>query len=82
MDLYNNAGGDYHTSYWPQPSFLSSRGYHFEQTFPTYSELRFVPQNGNTKYGHVIYWHYSYDQGTIDLTFPFLFLIFSNIKKK
>ena len=40
MDLYDRAGGDYHTSYWPQPSFLSSRGYHFELTFPGYSELR------------------------------------------
>ena len=24
------AGGDYHTTYWPQPSFLSSRKYYFE----------------------------------------------------
>ena len=42
MDLA--AGGDYHTTYWPQPSFLSSRKYHFESTFPTYHELRFKPK--------------------------------------
>jgi len=41
MDL-DGAGGDYHTSYWPQPSFLSSRGYHFELQQQTYSEMRFV----------------------------------------
>ena len=41
MDL-EKAGGDYHTSYWPQPSFLSSRGVHFEMTMQAYSEVNFV----------------------------------------
>ena len=42
MDLVGNAGGDYHTSYWPHTTYLSSRGYHLESTFPAYSELRLV----------------------------------------
>lgn len=53
------AGGDYHTTYWPQPSFLSSRGYHFESTYPTYSELRLLPLDEDVNKGHEIYWHYS-----------------------
>jgi hypothetical protein len=53
MDL-DGAGGDYHTSYWPQPSFLSSRGFHFEMTMQTYSEISlvnlfFFGTNGVTK---------------------------------
>jgi len=39
MDL-DKAGGDYHTTYWPQPSFLSSRRFHFEMTWKAYSEIR------------------------------------------
>ena len=53
MDIVAGAGGDYHTSYWPQASFLSSRGYHFESTFPAYSELKFVPQDGDVAQGKV-----------------------------
>lgn len=30
IDELYGAGGDYHTTYWPQPSFLSSRKYYFE----------------------------------------------------
>ena len=52
----------YHEPVWPQPSFLSSRGYHFELTFPGYSELRFLPISGDTQKGHVVYWHYTYRQ--------------------
>ena len=59
MDLVGNAGGDYHTSYWPQSSYLSSRGYHLESTFPAYSELRLVPNGEDTTKGHVLYWHYT-----------------------
>ena len=52
----------------PQPSFLSSRGYHFELTFPGYSELRFLPiSSTDTDKRHVVYWHYTYRQiKTID----------------
>ena len=53
MDIVAGAGGDYHTSYWPQASFLSSRGYHFESTFPAYSELKFVPQNEDVTQGKI-----------------------------
>ena len=31
------SGGDYHTTYWPMASFLSSRRYHVELTAQTYS---------------------------------------------
>ena len=31
------SGGDYHTTYWPMASFLSSKKYHFELHMPTYS---------------------------------------------
>ena len=55
-------GKKYHGPVWPQPSFLSSRGYHFELTFPGYSELRFLPISGDTQKGHVVYWHYTYRQ--------------------
>ena len=30
VDALYGAGGDYHTTYWPQNSFLSSRRYYFE----------------------------------------------------
>ena len=33
MDMLYGGGGDYHTSYWPQPSYLSSRKYYIESTF-------------------------------------------------
>ena len=62
MDVYNQAGGDYHTTYWPQPSFLSSRGYHVESTFPTYAELGILGKGSDKVHaGHVLYWHYSYN---------------------
>ena len=60
MDLVAGAGGDYHTTYWPQPSFLSSRGYHFELTFPAYSLLNFpVSSEDNINFGNLVYWHYT-----------------------
>ena len=62
MDLVAGAGGDYHTSYWPQPSFLSSRGYHMELTFPGYSELMLLPIGANSEIGHTLYWHYTLDE--------------------
>ena len=42
MDYLNHGGGDYHTSYWPQASYLSSRKYYIESTFPGYQELNFT----------------------------------------
>ena len=33
MDMLYGGGGDYHISYWPQPSYLSSRKYYIESTF-------------------------------------------------
>ena len=30
MDALYHGGGDYHTTYWPQPSYLSSRSPHTE----------------------------------------------------
>ena len=59
MDLVGNAGGDYHTTYWPHTTYLSSRGYHLESTFPAYSELRLVPKGEDTSRGHVLYWHHT-----------------------
>ena len=59
MDLAEGAGGDYHTSYWPQPSFLSSRKYHLESTFPTYHELRLKPYSDDSPMIHQVYWHFS-----------------------
>jgi hypothetical protein len=54
--IYNAlpGGGDYHTTYWPQPSFISSRKYYFESSFPTYSELDFTKDDS-----HTLYWHMS-----------------------
>ena len=54
MDLLNHGGGDYHTSYWPQASYLSSRKYYIESTFAGYHELNFTLPDRN-----IIYWHYS-----------------------
>ena len=33
MDELYQGGGDYHTTYWPQPSYLSSRKYYIQSTF-------------------------------------------------
>ena len=33
MDELYQGGGDYHTTYWPQPSYLSSRKYYIESTY-------------------------------------------------
>jgi len=54
MDLLYGGGGDYHTSYWPQPSYLSSRKYYIESTFQSYHELDFTVEDRNT-----IYWHHT-----------------------
>ena len=64
----SNKDKEYYEPVRPQPSFLSSRGYHFELTFPGYSELRFLPISGDAKKGHVVYWHYTYRQiKTVDI---------------
>ena len=40
------SGGDYHTTYWPMASFLSSKKYHFELHMPTYSgDLGFLKRS-------------------------------------
>ena len=54
MDYLNHGGGDYHTSYWPQASYLSSRKYYIESTFPGYQEINFTLPDRN-----IFYWHYS-----------------------
>ncbi|TRY69177.1 hypothetical protein TCAL_05612 [Tigriopus californicus] len=58
VDEFAKAGGDFHTTYWPQASFLSSRKYYVELTTPTYSELQFSPE-GDDEVGHYIYWHWT-----------------------
>ena len=35
--IEDGSGGDYHTTYWPMASYLSSRKYHIELDMPTYS---------------------------------------------
>ena len=52
MDQLYGGGGDYHTTYWPQPSYLSSRKYYIESTFQGYHELDFSEADRNT-----VYWH-------------------------
>ena len=42
--LEPGSGGDYHTTYYPMASFLSSKGYHVEFMSDTYSGIIF---NGN-----------------------------------
>ena len=54
MDQLYHGGGDYHTTYWPQPSYLSSRKYYIESTFAGYHELDFTVDDRNT-----FYWHYT-----------------------
>jgi len=54
MDLLYGGGGDFHTTYWPQPSYLSSRKYYIESTFQSYHELDFSVEDRNT-----IYWHHT-----------------------
>ena len=40
MDLLYGGGGDFHTTYWPQPSYLSSRKYYIESTFQCEKEIK------------------------------------------
>ncbi|XP_076806660.1 sulfoquinovosidase-like [Clavelina lepadiformis] len=40
-DIVAGAGGDYHTSYWPQPTFVSDRLYYAHLDFSFYSLLNF-----------------------------------------
>lgn len=54
MDELYHGGGDYHTTYWPQASYISSRKYYIESTFAGYQELDFTVADRNT-----IYWHNS-----------------------
>lgn len=59
MDIYSQGGGDYHTTYWPQPSFISSRRFYFESTYSTYHELDFTAEDR-----HTIYWHWTIPDGS------------------
>jgi len=61
MDMLYGGGGDYHTSYWPQPSYLSSRKYYIESTFESYHELDFTVEDRNT-----IYWHHTVPKLGVD----------------
>ena len=65
LGTQGQGGGDYHTTYWPQPSFLSSKRYYFELRMPTYSELRFAEPNQDVD-GHVVYWHRTHRTGLPD----------------
>ena len=47
MDALYQGGGDYHTTYWPQASFLSSRKYYFESTYK--GEREFLSLNKEFK---------------------------------
>ncbi len=61
--VFPGAGGDYHTTYWPQAAFLSSRRYYFELATPVYSELRLRPRGEEERGGHEVYWHLNPVQG-------------------
>ena len=61
MDYLYHGGGDYHTTYWPQASYLSSRKYYIESTFAGYHELDFTVEDRNT-----IYWHYSVPEAGVE----------------
>jgi len=54
MDALYHGGGDYHTTYWPQASYMSSRKYYIESTYESYHELDFSEDDRNT-----IYWHHT-----------------------
>lgn len=41
LGTQGQAGGDYHTTYWPQNSFLSSRKYYFEVIHFKFAVIRF-----------------------------------------
>ncbi|MCW3797586.1 alpha-glucosidase [Sphingomonas sp. BN140010] len=48
MDAAGNAGGDYWTTNYPQPTFLSSRGYAVHADVSSYSVLDFIDAAGPT----------------------------------
>ena len=73
MDATSNAGGDFHTTYWPQPSFISSRKFYFESSYSTYHELDFSLSDR-----HVIYWHITIptdEEGSACLSCHLTFLV-------
>ena len=73
MDAYSRGGGDYHTTYWPQSSFISSRGFYFESSYQTYHELDFTEPDR-----HTVYWHMtvpSGEDGTLCTTCHLTFIV-------
>ena len=73
MDTLYGGGGDYHTSYWPQPSYLSSRKYYIESTFQCenywlklklFINMLFLPSayhelDFTVEDRNTIYWHHT-----------------------
>ena len=77
IDAFSKGGGDYHTSYWPQPSFISSRRFYFESSFQAYSELDFSKTDR-----HTLYWHIgvpSGEDGSVCTTCHLTFLVKSTL---
>ncbi|XP_043199030.1 sulfoquinovosidase-like [Amphibalanus amphitrite] len=50
ISLDGGAGGDYHTTYWPEASFLSSRGYYFRSVTHEYGALQFSSEERHELY--------------------------------
>ena len=44
-DVFDGSGGDYHTTYFPQPTFISSRRYYGHVVGYNYMELDFSHEN-------------------------------------
>jgi len=51
-DIRDGAGGDYHTTYFPQPTYISSRGYFLHIEGSSYMEFSFV----NEGYHEICVW--------------------------
>lgn len=51
-DKFDRAGGDYYTTYYPEPTYVSSRKYWFHVDSYAYSEFNFI----NTNFHELYFW--------------------------
>lgn len=52
MNLHSNAGGSWYTTYFPQPTFVSTKNYYYHVEETAYGELDFRDKN----YHHLTFW--------------------------
>ena len=51
-DLHSKSGGDYYNTYYPEPTFISTRRYWFHADSFAYSEFNFI----NSEYHELLFW--------------------------